>query len=1222
MKHQRSFVAFIIATLVLAGGWAAWSQMQLGPQDDFSDVAIPFEDELAGLEEEYNLDGLTKEATIEQAREYWRGLLEDENGDIPPDAWVEAQAQIEALKAQQISPAGAGITKDSWQWLGPGNIGGAITDIVFHPQFGQGGNEQMWASSAGGGLWKSDTAGRAWTPIDDFLPHMNVTSLLIDPNTPTTMYAGTGDRIEGISPGGGIFKSTNGGQTWSQLATTNPATDANWRSVYELAIASDSTILAAHAGQFAGQGFISRSTDGGAIWTLTNANTVAGGDEIVDVKTHPTDATKAVAATSTGKSLFSTDGGLTWTAATGWPGGGRIELAYAPSQPDTIYANLNVNKGELWRSIDGGQSYAQVNTGTGYLGSQGSIHTSLWVDPNNVNNVVVGGFEVWRSTNGGTNFTKITKYAPTKSPYPDQRIATSPPGNSSLVYLGSDGGIWRTKNIATAAQFSGWEDMIKNLGVTRYYGLAVNPQGVILGGTQDSGDNLFVGNPQKWSWVGYGDGGYAAADPNDPNYLYGEYVYLTIRRISNGGKSAAENIYGVINVYDVQQGQWTKVTAPNPLQDAIDSKANFIAPFILDPNDSNRLLGGGDRLWRTNEAKKPINKNPPAAPAWFPIKDSIGSNISAIDVATGNSDLIWVGHNGGQVFKSTNGTAGTPTWDPMGVGTLPSRQVSRITIDPNDTTGNTVYVTFGGFSGDNLYRTINGGTTWTDITSNLPDIPIFDIQILPGINNWLYVATELGIFTSENGGTNWFVNSDAPANVRVTELTWLTNNEGNTLYASTYGRGIFKAAVNTGGTPPTCFSLTVTINPTDTGQVTQTPPPNCTNGTQYSQGTIVTLTAAGKDGAVFQDWDGFDTSKTLKVTMDQDQSATANFTQDEVCYSLTTDANPFDGGTIDVTPAPNCSDGTRYKAGTNITLTANPDTFFDPYVFGTWTGTGSFPAAQNPVSLVINKDETVTAGFTLQAGNDDFDNAGDFGDFFDFGEALNSNGIAALQATDVFTTFTVNTSNATQDATDPVTCEGGASTATVWYKFEPPITGTLFLDTTGSQYNTNLTVYEGDDLNNLVSLECDDDTEDDGVGFDNEDFFDDEEFLDFFDDDEFFDDFYEDGFFDEFYDEDDFFDFYDEGDFFNIEEDEASEEELAQLEIEMVPGTTYYILISDTTSPQLFPQSGELSPGIVEDQVPAGGFLVVNALFSTNPDDIIDPPADDDFDIFLPLIIK
>ncbi len=1213
MNYKRSLTIFLIAIVAIVGTWAVWTQWHPTPQDDFSDIAIAFPDEIIG-EENYGPGAHTKAATLLGANQHWQQVLANDDGEIPVDAWFQAQGQIAALKAAEggITPSDAGISKDNWQWIGPGNVGGAITDIIFHPQFGQSGNEKMWASSAGGGLWKSDSGGKAWAPINDFLPYMAVTSMMIDPNSPENMYAGTGDQLNGyISgdkavPGSGILKSTDGGDTWAPLASTSPTSDASWNSVNEMAMASDASyMLVAHASTGTPR-HISRSTDGGVTWTKV----LTDGSWIADVHIHPTDPTQAIAATMDGKSWYSTDNGVTWNAATGWPGGGRIEMAYSTdAAPNTtVYANLNVNKGELWKSTDGGQSFSQVNTGTGYLGNQGYIHTSIWVDPNNSNNVVVGGFEVWRSTNGGTNLTKITKYAPNKSPYADQRVATSPPGNSSLVYLGSDSGIWRTQDISSAAQFSGWESMINNLGVTRYYGLAVNQNGVVLGGTQDSGDNLFVGNPQKWQWIGFGDGGYAAADQTDPNYLYGEYIYLQIRRTSNGGKSRMESIHAPV-VWRVVNGAWQKFGgAANPLQDAVDEKANFIAPFMLDPNASNRLIAGGDRLWRSNNAKEPVRLvgNTAQGPQWFPIKESIGSNISSIDVATGNSDLIWVGHNNGSIYKTTNGTADTPTWNQVDGGTLPSRFNTRITIDPNDTSGDTVYVTFGGFSSSNLWKTTNGGTNWTDISSGLPSIPLFDVLVYPGNANWLYVATEMGIYTSENGGTSWSSSSDAPANVRVTDMTWQTVSGKSTLYVSTYGRGIYKSEVDTsGGGSPTCYTLTINVSPADSGQISQSPPPNCNNGTQYTEGTSVTLTPAGTDGAVFQNWDGIDTSKSLDITMNSDQSVDANFTQGEVCYTLTTEVSPTDGGTVNVSPAPTCSDGTRYKAGTSVTLTAEPGfdfNTFEDYVFGRWTG--NVQAANNPVSLVINKDETVTAGFTKPANNDGFGDADDFNDWLNtddfFARSATGN---LISPTNVFTTVAVNTSNASQDNTDPTGCEGGAGSASVWYKFTPPTTGTLTIDTTGSQYDTSLTIFEGSELNSLSEIECDDDSEDDGSEFDDEDFFDDAEFLDFFDDDEFFDDFFEDDFFDddEFFDEDDFFDFYEEDDFFDIESDEASEEELGQLRVELSPGTTYYVMVSDTTEPELLPQlDGEKLGGINEEEIPNGGYLVMNVLFSSS----------------------
>ena len=686
--------------------------------------------------------------------------LQNEFGRIPPNAYTRALEHIRKMReheASMLSATGSGINNNSWNWLGPGNVGGRVRSIVIHPTQ----TDTMWIGSVSGGIWRTDDGGDSWSPVDDFMANLAIATMIMDPSNSNIMYAGTGEGFYNFDAlrGEGIFKSTDGGVTWNQLASTN---NSNFYWVNRLAITSDGAVLLAGTRNHG----IFRSTDGGTSWTQTL------NDNIADIDFDPSDNNKAIAGGLwNGDTWYSTDGGQTWHTATfntpGIAGAGRVEVAYAPSNSNIVYASVNVNKGELWKSTDGGQTYSRVNTGNELLSSQGWYDNIIWIDPTDPNYLIVGGVTLWRSSDGGTTVTQIQGNI-----HVDHHAIVSHPNfdgdNNKTVVFGNDGGVYKTDDVYAAA--IDFQDLNNNLGITQFYGGAGNKEsGVVYGGAQDNGTLRYAGDPQEWMQSFGGDGGWCAADPTDPNYLYGEYVYLRIHRSTDGGINASYIFNGITDAGNC---------------------ARFIAPFILDPNNANTMLAGGCSLWRSTNVKA-------TTPSWTSIKGQVATNdppeITAVAAAEGNSDIIWVGYDDGRIEKTTNGTAASPTWTRMDENTpnLPNRQVLRITIDPDDP--DTVYAAFGGFSPDNLWRTTDGGMNWTDITGSgvtgLPDAPVRDLDINPDDSDILYTATEVGLFTSTDGGATWNVPHDGPANVSVDETFWM----GDSLMAVTHGRGIYQS---------------------------------------------------------------------------------------------------------------------------------------------------------------------------------------------------------------------------------------------------------------------------------------------------------------------------------------------------------------------------------------------------------------------------------------------
>jgi photosystem II stability/assembly factor-like uncharacterized protein len=703
--------------------------------------------------------------------------------------------------------APGGISRAKWKWLGPGNVGGRSRALVIHPKR----PEIMWVASVAGGIWKTTNGGSTWGPLADFMASLNVSTLLLDPVNPDVLFAGTGEGYYNLDAyrGAGIFRSMDGGATWTQLPAT--ATDS-FAFVYRLAMTQDgATLLAAtRQGLFRSTNF--HDSDAAKI-SFQPAKGLSNTD-VLAVVCHRTDPARCIAGGRGRTAYYSIDSGATWQPSTGLPNpnpgefGGRVELTYARKDPNIVYASVDNNEGEVYRSRDGGKTFDLRSVGTGgYLSSQGWYGNTIWADdPGDENFVIVGGIELHRSLDGGATFEAISdwdKFPATA--HADQHSIVSHPNyngtTNTTVLFTNDGGVYRNDDVINTTTTSGWVSLNNNFGVTQFYGAAGNlTTGRIVGGTQDNGSVLYQPppgpntGPNAYTTMSYGDGGYAAADPADPNYFYGEYVYLMIQRSTNGGLKAGYIYQGIDDA-------------------GSRDKANFIAPFILDPANPNGMFAGGQSLWRSNNVRS-------ATPSWHRIKGPIQEGlISAIAAArTENtkkwSDNLWVGYSAaspttrrgaGQVFVSTNADTPTPTWTAVGQGQLPKRFVTRIRIDPQD--AKRVYTAFSGYFPGNLWRTTDGGVKWENISKELPSVSIYDIAIHPSDSRLLYAATEVGVFASGDGGQSWWATNEGPANVVVYELFWM----GDLLVAATHGRGLFW--IDLSGAPQTAENVSPAAAP-------------------------------------------------------------------------------------------------------------------------------------------------------------------------------------------------------------------------------------------------------------------------------------------------------------------------------------------------------------------------------------------------------------------------
>lgn len=750
---------------------------------------------------------------------YELDALKGDDGTIREEGRAIAMEQLDLMRARAPSLAGAvagmpvgsilfdadareegptaGLNANNTGWtaLGPGNIGGRSRSLVIDPA----NPARIFATGVGGGVWRSTNSGASWAPTNDLMANLAICSLVMDPTDSDTLYAGTGEGFANVDAvrGEGIYKSTDGGFNWTKVT---PNADSNYFYVDSLAISGDGNTLL--AGTTTG---IFRSPDAGGSWTqVFNVG-------ISNLAFDPNDSNKAIAGGITsGHAYFSTDGGSTWQQATRPSAGGRrVQVCHAAANSSTVYASVEGNPSQIWRSTDGGQTYTLRNAffegaPANFLGAQGWYDNVIWAgDPSDVDHLIVGGIDLWRSTDGGNTLKRISTWWSEQSAHADHHAIVADPGydgvNNRRVYFCNDGGIAKTENVTTVGNnavepyTNGWVRLNNGYGVTQfYYGDGHIGSNTIMGGTQDNGTLRYTPSQgaNAWNEVWGGDGGDVASDPSDPAVWYGEYVYLQIFRDASGGSAPNYPDDYICGRY--WSAGWHWKPSPFTILDAQNNQAQFIAPFELDPNEPNRLLGGGLSLWRTNDAKTPNTTNPPVGPSWAAIKAPIGTDprahsITVIAVAPGNSDIVVVGYANGNIFRSTNATASSPTWQRIDTnGINANRQCLGLTIDPDD--NDIIFASFGGYQADNLWKTTDGGQSWTNISGDLPEAPIRDIALHPQRSSWVYLATDVGVFASEDGGASWSPTNEGPANVSCRDFFWM----GSKLVCVTHGRGMFE----------------------------------------------------------------------------------------------------------------------------------------------------------------------------------------------------------------------------------------------------------------------------------------------------------------------------------------------------------------------------------------------------------------------------------------------
>ncbi len=739
----------------------------------------------------------------EAALEYYRNMLSIKGNNISLTQAIRNAISFSKRNMRLYKPANL-ESAPAWSSIGPDNIGGRIRAIVVNKN----NSNQILLGAVDGGVWKSTNGGTSWQPMTDSYGPLSISCFAYDSNQ--TVYAGTGEGWGNVDAivGGGILKSTDFGSTWTLLPSTysaaNSSTDPlywEFKNVLAMDIDPSGNIYAATkaidytggVGSYYVYGGIYESTDNGSTWNKISPTSTGTNYFNPTGVVAFSSSTIIYAAGANGSTLGgiyrTTDGGTTWNeVTTGLPSSGYNTIVITKDNLGNAYAvyqstdNSTTGDGGLkgiFRSTDSGASWTQLtappkikSTGNiSYLGTQGWYGSAIGVDPFNNKNIYVGGVDMMKSSNGGSTWKQITYWDPYYgSPvvHADHHVIAFDPNNSGVLYSGNDGGIYKSTNSGTS-----WTALNNNLGITQFYSGGVYKTGTTFsGGTQDNGQLKFTSGT-TWKQVESGDGGYTAQSQTDSLTFYEEYTYLQMSKTTDGGNTWSPCVSGLTNAGS-----------------SSDTVNLFIAPFAMNPENSNVLIAGSNKVWITGNG----------ASSWIQSSSTLspGNVVSAVAVVNSNANYLgFAGTTNGKVFKCTSlSTNGSSAWTDITPPNQNGAWVRRIVVDLNNK--NHIYVCYSGFngtassqvSGKHIWYSTDQGSTWTDVSTSLPDVPVHSLVIDPSNNQTLYAGTETGIYNSTDNGTTWNqYNNGMPPYAAVDELVLQTGT--NTLFAFTHGRSVW-----------------------------------------------------------------------------------------------------------------------------------------------------------------------------------------------------------------------------------------------------------------------------------------------------------------------------------------------------------------------------------------------------------------------------------------------
>lgn len=765
--------------------------------------------------------------------EYERKMLADpQTGVIPANirekelAFAKNLPTTESIKLLK----GANINTLTWSARGPINRGGRTRALGIDVRTQTAPNITIIAAGASGGIYKSTDNGATW--VNKLSPNNihSATSIAQDirAGQEDTWYVGTGERGSNLIGGNGfstlylgdgIYKSTNNGETWALLASTTNERPEQYSQAFDFVF--NVAVSNATGSVFAGaSNTIQRSTDGGATWNTARGS--LANNAYTDVQITSTGviyATIQSGLTNPGISR-SSDDGVSWTDITPstWPGAyGRTVIGIAPSDENIVYFWTFTNAGatgtQLWKYAypDSGDGSGDANwtnltanlpAPTGNVAGtnvQGAYDMVVKVKPDDANFVILGGTNLYRSTDGFSTavsptgstgwmggyaiVNNISQYA---NHHPDQHALVFLNSDSKVLYSGHDGGLSKTTDVTTSTV--SYSNLNLGYVTSQFYSIAIDKatanSNIIAGGMQDNGNYITFSNDKNIGWKDWnhgGDGGFAAvADGNTAIYLEAQNGWLWRQKYNDNGSLLADDL----------------------IQPAYSGTFQFLNPFTLDPNNSNIMyFAQGDSVIRSNNISS-------VAPTWDILSNATtGDEITALGVSKTTPNRLYVGGGNGKVLRIDNANIRDPLAIDLSAalvtaGASAIGYVHCIYVDPLN--ADNVIVVYANYKVRSVFYSSNGGTSWTDISGNLeqnadgtgngPSCRWVD-AITTGSTTTYYMATSTGVYSTSDitvSSVTWVQEGPTTIGSVVCAMLMARQSDG-LVVVGTHGSGVYSA---------------------------------------------------------------------------------------------------------------------------------------------------------------------------------------------------------------------------------------------------------------------------------------------------------------------------------------------------------------------------------------------------------------------------------------------